>query len=286
MNQQAAAQAPAEPTPVSGTGGRRNVSIASASQDPLDTTRAWWADGSSYDAYVREELAGFRAKRWQDVVMSYFPHLGDAKLKVLDAGTGPGFFPCVLGACGHRVWGADLSRDMLRHAQANASAAGVEGNVSFHEMDVQRPTFPDDSFDLVVSRNVTWTLPEPELAYTEWLRVLKPGGTLLVYDANWHLEFYDEQVARQVRKNELAYERRFGKPFKVCRDDKPYYDSLPLSRIVRPAWDVEALARVGFASVKTRKDIGALVYEDWERGLYSATPLFEISATKPTREVR
>ena len=39
--------------------------------------------------------------------------------------------------------------------------------------------FQDESFDVVISRNLTWTLPEAAQAYKEWSRVLKPGGLLL-----------------------------------------------------------------------------------------------------------
>ena len=50
-------------------------------------------------------------------------------------------------------------------------------------MDAECPAFPDETFDVVVSRNLTWTLPHPERAYRQWLRILKPGGILLNYDA-------------------------------------------------------------------------------------------------------
>ena len=36
---------------------------------------------------------------------------------------------------------------------------------------------------MIVSRNLTWNLPHPEMAYKEWLRVLKKGGRLLNFDA-------------------------------------------------------------------------------------------------------
>ena len=47
----------------------------------------------------------------------------------------------------------------------------------------------DNTFDMIVSRNVTWNLEHPDRAYYEWMRVLKPGGVLLNFDANWYHHF-------------------------------------------------------------------------------------------------
>lgn len=44
-------------------------------------------------------------------------------------------------------------------------------------LDAEKPEFPDATFDVVVSRNLTWTLPHAEEAYREWTRVLKKGGS-------------------------------------------------------------------------------------------------------------
>ena len=38
---------------------------------------------------------------------------------------------------------------------------------------------------MIVSRNLTWTLPDAEHAYQEWFRVLKPGGVMINLDANY-----------------------------------------------------------------------------------------------------
>ncbi|SPZ01220.1 methyltransferase [Proteus mirabilis] len=53
--------------------------------------------------------------------------------------------------------------------------------------------FGDEQFDLVVSRNVTWNLKSPCEAYQEWFRVLKPGGSLINFDANWYLHLFDDE---------------------------------------------------------------------------------------------
>ncbi len=42
--------------------------------------------------------------------------------------------------------------------------------------------FPDETFDLVISRNLIWNLDDPKAAYREWLRVLKPERKLMIFD--------------------------------------------------------------------------------------------------------
>ena len=50
-----------------------------------------------------------------------------------------------------------------------------------------RKTFPlkITPFDVVVTRNLVWTLPNPEAAVKEWHRVLKPGGRIIISDGYW-----------------------------------------------------------------------------------------------------
>ena len=43
-------------------------------------------------------------------------------------------------------------------------------------MDAQKLDFEDNTFDVVISRNLTWNLEHPDVAYREWVRVLKVGG--------------------------------------------------------------------------------------------------------------
>ena len=45
--------------------------------------------------------------------------------------------------------------------------------IQWLQMDAQNLDFPDQTFDAVVSRNLTWNLENPTRAYQEWLRVLK-----------------------------------------------------------------------------------------------------------------
>ena len=84
------------------------------------------------------------------------------------------FLQLLLSQTGHQVEGIDLTPAMLDEAREVAAQRGLD--IVFREMDAQALSYDDSSFDVVLSRNLTWTLPEPEKAYREWFRVLKPGG--------------------------------------------------------------------------------------------------------------
>ena len=133
------------------------------------------------------------------------------KIKALDVGTGPGFFACILSEEGLEVTAIDQSEGMLEVARENAKKLGV--SPSFLRMNVNQLDFPDESFDLVVSRNVTWTLQYPDKVYASLKRVLKSGGMLLIYDANWYAHLYDPELMKKVRAREEAHFRKYrGRP--------------------------------------------------------------------------
>jgi ubiquinone/menaquinone biosynthesis C-methylase UbiE len=106
-----------------------------------------------------------------------------APLDALDVGCGTGFLSFELAARGHRVTGIDFAPAMLAEARRKAAERGV--SIRFEAGDAERLPFADGSFDLVVSRHVLWTLPHPEAAVEEWIRLLRPGGRLAVIDGQF-----------------------------------------------------------------------------------------------------
>ena len=84
---------------------------------------------------------------------------------------------------GHEITGVDYSEAMIECARENVENHSPEASAYFSQMDAQNLTFEDDTFDVVLSRNLTWNLEHPDRAYAEWLRVLRPGGVLLNFDA-------------------------------------------------------------------------------------------------------
>lgn len=150
---------------------------------------------------------------------------GRAPLDALDVGCGTGFLSLELAARGHRVTGIDLAPTMLDLARRKAVDAGFD--IRFAEGDAEQAPFPAESFDLVISRHVLWTLPHPEAALDDWIRVLRPGGRLVVIDGAQ----YD--VAATPPRQENA---RSSAEYAAIGDKLPFYDG-------RPQGEIEALLR-------------------------------------------
>ena len=113
--------------------------------------------------------------------------------KVLDVGCGRGLL--AIGAAkrlktgkviGIDVWKPhDLSGNSAEAAKENAKAEGVADRVRFDTGDARKLVYPDSFFDAVISSNALHTLDddrEREQALKEMLRVLKPGGRLVIFD--------------------------------------------------------------------------------------------------------
>jgi phosphatidylethanolamine/phosphatidyl-N-methylethanolamine N-methyltransferase len=99
--------------------------------------------------------------------------------RVLEAGVGTGL------ALGHypahaEVHGVDLSADMLRRAQEKVDDRGLSHVKSLQVMDVTRLSFADEMFDAVTAQFLITLVPNPETALTEFARVLKPGGEIIL----------------------------------------------------------------------------------------------------------
>ena len=234
-----------------------------------------WSSGEGYNRYITSELNSFRKDAWKKQICEHFG--GRQGLEILDVGTGPGFFACILSEEGHKLTGIDASEGMLKCAADNAERLGVQPKLL--HMDVNEMRFADESFDVIVLRNVSWTLQYPEKVYTEFKRLLKPGGMLLIYDANWHMHFFDAALMERVHAREQRYLEKYGRQEIVSSGDMEYYKTAPLSHTWRPDWDRKVLTNRGF-DVTITEDIGRFVYEEWEKDLYGESPLFEICAVK------
>lgn len=153
-------------------------------------------------------------------------------LDALDVGCGTGFLSLELAARGHGVVGIDLAPAMLQAARDKAAPRGLA--VRFEAADAEQLPYPAQSFDLVISRHVLWTLPHPEAAIADWLRVLRPGGRLVVIDGAQ----YNDASAPPQREN-----ARTSPEYVAVGDLLPFYGG-------RPREEIEALLRAkGLAGV-------------------------------------
>ncbi len=126
---------------------------------------------------------------------------------------------------------------------------------------------------------------DPEGAYCEWLRVLKPNGVLAVFDANWYLYLFDLEIAEK-RKSDMANNALEGwdEDAQATSDEEKRSEeiarSLPLSPVVRPAWDLEVLDRLGAADVVADENVWQRVWTENEHSYYASSPQFLVKAVK------
>jgi len=249
----------------------------------------YWSKRSvSYSDVNKKELAGISRHNWASVlqqeICSHFPGRPACDIHVLDIGTGPGFFAILLAEAGFQVTAVDMTPEML--AEAGQNAAGLSEKIDFRLMNAESLDMPDNSYDVIVSRNLTWNLPHPETAYSEWHRVLQPGGLLLNFDSNWYSYLFDE-AARDKYEEDRMNSARSGLGDQNVGENFDVMESIarrmPLSDISRPEWDLSVLSGLGF-SAAADENIWEKVWTLQEQTNFSSTPLFMISATKQKKD--
>lgn len=244
--------------------------IAYEKDDRKEKIAGYWTKRSSdFKEQRREELHSPLAGRWMEEIDKYLPK--GEHLRILDVGCGTGFFTILLAKRGHQVTGIDLTPDMILHARELAKEEGAD--CEFHVMDAENPEYDDNTFDFVISRNLTWTLPDAQKAYKEWMRVLKPGGVLLNFDANYGaVDFTDTS---DLPKNH-AHNQIENTLMQECEDIKR---QLSISNYARPAWDLEALSNSGVQQFQIDMGVSQRVYME-KNAFYNPTPLFAVCGKK------
>lgn len=231
----------------------------------------WTQRSHDFGTVRKNELENEMGQRWLREIEKFLPK--GRSLNILDVGTGTGFFAVLLAQQGHRVEGIDLTPAMLEEARILAKQRKLD--ITFREMDAQNLDYPEDSFDVVISRNLTWTLPDPERAYSEWFRVLKPGGALLNFDA----EYASHVRSHSVQNRKVAPDSPYGH---VGMTDalQQENDDITLSMDIgqaRPEWDGEVLTRIGFQSCQTDTQVGKRLLGELD---LTTAPMFGIFARK------
>lgn len=259
-------------------------------QELLQEIASYWGTrAEGYSEVNEKELAGSQREAWLHVLEEQFPEKKKEEMKILDIGTGPGFFPMILSEAGYTVAAVDYTEEMLEKAKENLgkyTKYGLE-RVTLQRMDAQNLEFADETFDVVISRNLTWNLEKPEQAYQEWMRVLKPGGVLLNFDANWYGYLYDEEKKEAYEADRKKVEEQQLDDHYLCTDIDRMENiarQVPLSAMERPAWDTKVLEFLGVCSIQTDSEIWKRVWSEEERLNYASTPMFLVRAEKSAEQ--
>jgi 2-polyprenyl-3-methyl-5-hydroxy-6-metoxy-1,4-benzoquinol methylase len=137
------------------------------------TVACWWdpiaADDPEFQAWYTGQL--------EDVLTIAQPR----GKRILDAATGRGRAAIGAALAGAAVVvAADISDEMLGHAQETATRAGVGDRIEFVRADLGRPFLEEESFDVVLLLEVLLHFEHPERVLSNLVRLLTPGGLLVV----------------------------------------------------------------------------------------------------------
>ena len=177
---------------------------------------------------------------------------------VLDIAGGTGDlaakFSRIVGGEGQVVL-ADINESMLQVGRDKLLDTGHHGNIEFVQADAQYLPFPDDSFDCITIafglRNVT----EKETALASMLRVLKPGGRLLV------LEFSKPQSDLLSRAYDTYSFRVLPMMGRLVANDADSYQYLAESIRMHPDQETlkDMMEDAGFSQVEFHNMTGGIV---------------------------
>ena len=245
----------------------------------------WTNRARGYSEYNQQEMADARRTMWRDKLLSLlgnqFPEKEPKEIKILDVGTGPGFFAILLAEAGYQVTAVDYTEEMLKEAQSNAG--GLAECIVWKTGDAQALDVESNSFDAVVTRNVTWNLPRPDFAYKEWLRVLKPEGVLYNFDADWYGHLYNEEKRSSYEKDRRQTEEQNVEDYYSGTDIEKMEEiarQVPLSRLERPKWDIETMQKAGFLDVSCDEEVWKEVWTEEEIINNSTSPIFLLTGRK------
>ncbi len=229
----------------------------------------WTKRADSFFELRHDEIESTKANRWVEEISKLLPE-GKA-LNILDVGCGTGYFEVILGKLGHEITGIDLAEEMVAKANEMIRIYGMKNNAKALVCDGENPNFAPESFDVVITRNLTWTLPHPVDAYKSWYKLLKKGGKLINFDAEYakgaHNLKSPENIAHSKIEDALKDE---------CHD---IYHMLTISMLDRPEWDVKILKEIGFEKVETDIEFGDRIFIEHDE-FYIPDRMFCISATK------
>lgn len=148
---------------------------------PAGVAEYWNAAAPAFDDGPDHGLLAARTRAaWDRLLRSWVPA---GPVDVLDVGCGTGSLSLLLAAAGHRVTGVDLAPRMVERARQKFLAAGATG--SFLVGDAAMPPTGAQRFDVLLSRHLVWTLPDPRAALAEWVTRLRPGGRLVLVEGVW-----------------------------------------------------------------------------------------------------
>lgn len=148
----------------------------------LGSISAFWDAAGSFDNEADHGLRDPRVRAaWETRLRSWMP---TAPARILDLGCGTGSVSLLLAEHGHLPVGVDLSPRMIKIAKDKVARQGRHVPLLVGDA-ANPPSQIGDSFDVVLTRHLLWTLPDPHAALRQWTTLLRPGGRLILIEGRW-----------------------------------------------------------------------------------------------------
>ncbi|HVF22174.1 MAG TPA: methyltransferase domain-containing protein [Pyrinomonadaceae bacterium] len=153
----------------------REALVGAAPATGMDAKQVETALSFGYEWQRFPEMYDQWERQFLDYMQPHGPEFFRGK-KVLDAGCGNGRFAYYAGKYGAEVWALDLG-PAVEVARRNTESVGAR----VVQADLHNPPFALESFDFIYSIGVLHHLTDPEAAFRNLLRFLKPGGEVQIY---------------------------------------------------------------------------------------------------------
>ena len=212
----------------------------------------WTEASGDYDDIIQRQLSSKRTVSYWTKELKRL--LGPEPLRILEVGCGPGFMSIIAARLGHEVRAVDGSSGMVEIARRNMQHYRQTVEIC-QEDGVTLPLEQEQSYDVILSRDVVWTLYDPEKAFRRWKDVLKPGGKIIYFDGDYRTT---EPTLKNKIRMKIADFLIYVTERKTYESDEKessgIYKKLPFTSQKRPEADFQALKKVRFARIRIREN--------------------------------
>ena len=134
---------------------------------------------------------------------------------ILEAGCGTGQMSIILSRYARQIYGTDLSKGSLIEAKQFINSNDIK-SVHLFRMNIFKLFFKENTFDVIISNGVLHHTYNPKLAFSKLVRVLKPGGIIVI--GLYH------RYGRIIQKIRQSLIKNFGDSFKFL--DKRFREKI------------------------------------------------------------